>query len=35
MRAHPVIVFGLGALAYWGLQHFTGMGVSGRGKLSA
>lgn len=34
MRAHPIIVFGLGMATYWAVQHFTGAGVSGRGKLS-
>ena len=27
----PWVAFLLGAGAYWALQHFTGMGVSGRG----
>lgn len=30
---HPVIVFGAGMAAYWALQHFFGIGVSGQGKL--
>ena len=34
MRAHPIIVFAAGAAAYWAVQHFFGVGVSGRGKLS-
>lgn len=28
----PWVAFLLGAAAYWGLQHFTGMGVTGRGQ---
>jgi len=27
--------FALGVAAYWAFQHFTGAGVSGKGKLSA
>lgn len=34
MRAHPVFMFGLGLATYWAAQHFLGLGVSGRGKLS-
>jgi hypothetical protein len=27
-----VFMFLLGAASYWGLQHFTGIGNTGRGK---
>jgi hypothetical protein len=32
MRAHPVLLVLLGAAAYWALQHFAGVGVTGKGK---
>ena len=31
MRAHPVFVFLLGFGAYWAMQHFGGIGNTGRG----
>ena len=31
MTRHPVVVFLLGAAAYWAVQHFTGFGVTGKG----
>lgn len=34
MRAHPILVFLAGAAAYWALQHFGGVGVSGKGKAA-
>lgn len=34
MRAHPVLVFLAGGAAYWAVQHFFGVGVTGRGKVS-
>jgi hypothetical protein len=34
MRSHPILMFGLGFGSYWALQHFTGFGISGRGKVS-
>jgi hypothetical protein len=34
MKAHPVFMFLLGFGSYWALQHFGGVGVSGRGKLA-
>lgn len=33
MRAHPILMIGLGAGLYWAAQHFMGIGVSGQGKL--
>lgn len=33
MRAHPILCFALGFGAFWALQHFTGFGVSGQGKI--
>lgn len=32
MRAHPVLLVLLGAGLYWALQHFGGVGVTGKGK---
>jgi hypothetical protein len=32
MRAHPFLVFLAGAGAYWALQHFTGLGNTGKSK---
>lgn len=29
--SHPLVMFFLGMLAYWALQHFTGFGTSGQG----
>lgn len=31
LGSHPFLVFLLGMVAYWALQHFTGMGTSGLG----
>ena len=29
----PLFYIALGAAGYWALQHFAGIGVSGKGKL--
>ena len=31
LGSHPVVVFFLGILTYWAIQHFTGYGTSGAG----
>lgn len=32
MRSHPLVMFVAGAAAYWALQHFTGLGNTGKSK---
>ena len=31
MTSRPIFWIGVGAIGYWALQHFTGIGTSGMG----